>query len=217
MGDLNGDGLEDVYLVGNMSYNTLYMNQGDMKFTDVTDVAGVGGRVNTWKTGVSIVDVNGDGRLDLYVCYSGDLPLERRIDELYINTGNDPNAVPVFEESAEAYGLTQPHSSNQGYFFDYDRDGDLDMFLLTHNVENTQIMDLERIRRQLSTPDPVSGFHFYRNDGERFTDVTSEAGIRNTVLSYGLGVAIADYDRDGWLDLYIGNDLHAARFSVLQQ
>ena len=206
VGDLNGDGLEDVYLVGNMSYNTLYMNQGDLKFTDVTDVAGVGGRVNTWKTGVSIVDVNGDGRLDVYVCYSGDLPLERRIDELYINTGNDPNGNPVFEEQAEAYGLVQPHSSNQGYFFDYDRDGDLDLFLLTHNVENTQIMDLERIRRQLATTDPVSGFHFYRNDGERFTDVTAETGILNTVLSYGLGVAIADYNRDGWLDLYVGND-----------
>ena len=205
-GDLNGDSLDDVYFTGNMSYNRLYLNKGNMVFDDVTDAAGVAGRKNTWKTGVAMADVNGDGRLDLYVCYSGDLPLDRRVDELFINQGNDPNGIPRFEEKASEYGLANPHSSNQAYFFDYDRDGDLDLFLLTHNVKRTPRRDREGTQEQLATEDPISGVRFYRNDEGYFEDVTRAVGIQSSELTYGLGAGVSDVDKDGWIDLYIGND-----------
>ena len=205
-GDLNGDGLDEVFFTGNMTYNRLYLNRGNLVFDDITDASGVAGRKNTWKTGVTMVDVNGDGLLDLYVCYSGDLPLDRRIDELFINQGNDQNGVPQFEEQARQYGLANPHSSNHAYFFDYDRDGDLDLFLLTHNVKRTPRRDSEGTREQLAEDDPISGVRLYRNDGERFEDVTRAAGIQSSSLTYGLGAGLSDIDKDGWVDLYIGND-----------
>ena len=205
-GDLNGDGLDDVYFTGNMTYNRLYLNRGDMVFDDITDAAGVAGRKNTWKTGVTMADVNGDGRLDLYVCYSGDLPLDRRVDELFINQGNDQNGLPHFEEQADAYGLANPHSSNQAYFFDYDRDGDLDLFLLTHNVKRTPRLDPEGTRAELQKDDPISGVRFYRNDEGRFKDITRAAGLQSSSLTYGLGAGVSDINKDGWVDLYIGND-----------
>ena len=206
VGDVNGDGLDDVYLSGSMTYNRLYLNRGDMTFEDVTDVAGVAGRVNTWKTGVTMADVNGDGLLDLYAAYSGDLPLDRRVDELYINRGVGDDGVPRFEEQARAYGLANPHSSNQAYFFDYDRDGDLDLFLLTHNVKRTPQQDAEQTRRELTKDDPISGNRLYENVGGRFEDVTARAGIRSSPLTYGLGAGLADFNKDGWVDLYVGND-----------
>ena len=126
VGDVNGDGRPDLYFTGNMRYNALYLNRGGMQFEEVSRAAGVRGRKNTWNTGVTMADVNGDGLLDIYVCYSGDLPLDRRVDELYINQGPNANGVPQFEERAAEYGLAHPHSSNQAYFFDYDRDGDLE-------------------------------------------------------------------------------------------
>ncbi len=206
VGDLNGDGLEDLYFTGNMTYNRLYLNRGNMVFEDVTDVAGVAGRRNTWKTGVSMADVNGDGLLDLYVCYSGDLPLDRRIDELYVNQGVDENGVPVFEEMAGAFGLANPHSSNQAHFFDYDRDGDLDLFLLTHNVKRTPRRDSVGTQQQLATDDPMSGVRFYENKDGRFEDVTSTVGIVSSPLTYGLGAGVSDFNKDGWMDVYVGND-----------
>src|SRR5919106_5789414 len=191
-GDLNGDGLEDLYFTANMTYNSLYLNRGNMQFEDVTRAAGVAGRSNTWKTGVTFADVNGDGLLDIYVCYSGELPLERRIDELYINQGNDENGVPRFDERARDYGLANPHSSNQAYFFDYDRDGDLDLFLLTHNVTTTSYLDVRGARTQMDEEDPVHGVRFYRNDDGHFNDVTSHVGISSSSLTYGLGAGISD-------------------------
>ena len=205
-GDLNGDGLEDLYFSANMGYNKLYLNQGDLTFREVASEAGTGGRKNTWKTGVSMADVNGDGRLDLYVAYSGQLPLERRVDELYINQGPDSSGVPQFEEQAAAYGLAQPHSSTQGYFFDYDRDGDLDLFLLTHNVRSLPRTGAEVTQQLLKERDSVNGLQFYRNDDGRFTEVTEEAGLQGSPLIYGLGAGVADVNEDGWLDVYIAND-----------
>ena len=206
VGDVNGDGLDDLFFTANMSYSRLYLNRGNLTFEDITDVAGVAGRINTWKTGVSMADVNGDGRLDIYVCYSGDLPLDRRIDELYINQGNDDQGIPIFEEQAAKFDLANPHSSNQAYFFDYDNDGDLDLFLLTHNVKNTPLSNPQEARTQLEQEDTMSGVRFYRNQGERFEDVTRETGISSSSLTYGLGAGISDINRDGWLDVYIGND-----------
>jgi len=205
-GDVNGDGLEDLYFTGNMTYNSLYLNRGKLRFEDVTRPAGVAGRPNTWKTGVTFADVNGDGLLDIYVCYSGDLPLERRIDELYINQGNDENGVPRFAERARDYGLANPHSSNQAYFFDYDRDGDLDLFLLTHNVKTTGYLDVQGTRKEMEKEDPVSGVRFYRNDGGHFKDVTRHVGMSSSSLTYGLGAGISDINKDGWIDVYVGND-----------
>lgn len=206
IGDLNGDGLEDIYFSGNMSYNALYLNKGNLVFEDITSIAGVAGRKNTWKTGVTMADVNGDGRLDIYTCYSGDLPLDRRVDELYINQGNNANGVPEFEEQAAQFGLANPHSSNQAYFFDYDRDGDLDLFLLNHNVKNIPRMDEAGTQAQLKIEDPISGVRFYRNDNGQFKDITQETGLQSSALSYGLGAGVADFDGDGWADIYVGND-----------
>lgn len=205
-GDLNGDGLEDLYFTANMTYNSLYLNRGDMQFEDVTRAAGVAGRPNTWKSGVTFSDVNGDGLLDIYVCYSGNLPLDRRVDELYINQGNDENGIPQFAERARSYGLANPHSSNQAYFFDYDRDDDLDLFLLTHNVKATSYRHVRGMRRQMEEEDPVSGVRFYRNDDGHFTDVTIEVGVSSSSWTYGLGAGISDINKDGWIDMYVGND-----------
>jgi hypothetical protein len=206
VGDLNGDGLADLYFTGNMTYNGLFLNRGGMRFEDVTRVAGVAGRPNTWKTGVTFADVDGDGLLDIYVAYSGDLPLERRVDELYINQGSDENGIPRFAERARAYGLASPHSSNQAYFFDYDRDGDLDLFLQTHNVTATSYVHVNAGRWRMEQEDPVNGLRFYRNDDGHFDDVTSQVGISSSPYTYGLGAGISDIDKDGWIDMYVGND-----------
>lgn len=217
VGDVNGDGWDDLFFTANMGYNQLYLNEKALRFRDVSDAAGIKGRVNTWKTGVAMADVNGDGLLDVYVCYSGDLPTERRKDELYINKGAGDDGIPRFEESASAYGLDQPHSSNQPYFFDYDQDGDLDLFLLTHNVERIPRLIGEEARKALSTVDTMSGVRLYRNEGERFTDVTTESGISNSSLTYGLGAGVSDVNNDGWLDLYVGNDYFPPDYLYINQ
>ena len=217
VGDVNGDGRPDLYFTGNMRYNALYLNQGNMQFREVTRAAGVRGRKNTWNTGVTMADVNGDGRLDLYVCYSGDLPLDRRVDELYINQGPDENGVPRFEERAAAYGLAQPHSSNQAYFFDYDRDGDLDLFLQTHNVNTLPRGNRRSIQKKLAQRDSVNGNRFYENREGTFVDVTQEVGIQGTPLNYGLGTGVSDVNKDGWPDLYVGNDYSPPDYLYLNQ
>jgi hypothetical protein len=217
VGDVNGDGRPDLYFTGNMRYNKLYLNEGDMRFRDVTAAAGVRGRPNTWNTGVTMADVNGDGRMDLYVSYSGDLPLERRVDELYVNQGPGPNGVPQFEERAAEYGLAQPHSSNQAYFFDYDRDGDLDLFLQTHNVETLPRGNNRSIRERMAQTDSVNGNRFYENRGGTFVDVTGETGIQSSPLTYGLGARVTDLNKDGWPDLYVGNDYAPPDYLYINQ
>src|SRR4051812_18372546 len=122
IGDVNGDGLQDPYFTGNMTDNKLYLNKGHLQFVDVTAAAGVAGRPGPWKTGVSFADINGDGKIDIYVCYSGKLSAEKRVNELFINQGNDGNGTPVFKEMAADYGLNFSSFSTQAYFFDYDRD-----------------------------------------------------------------------------------------------
>jgi len=216
-GDLTGNGRVDLYFTGNMRHNKLYLNGGDMSFRDVTAQAGVRGRKNTWNTGVTMADVNGDSRLDLYVCYSGDLPLDRRVDELYINQGTDENGVPQFEEKAGEYGLAHPHSSNQAYFFDYDRDGDLDLYLQTHNVETLPREDTQRAQKQMAERDSVNGNRFYEQRNGHFVDVTALVGIQSSPLTYGLGAAVSDYNKDGWPDIYVGNDYSAPDYLYINQ
>lgn len=205
-GDFNGDGLTDVYFTANMSENRLYLNLGDLKFKDITEASGAGGRPGPWKTGVSAVDINGDQKLDIYVSYSGMMPEPKRANQLFINLGNDANGVPHFEDRAASMGLASTGFSNQAYFLDYDRDNDLDVLLLNHNPKSLPILNEIQNAEMIRQDDPLQGLRLYRQDKGTFTDVTRSAGIRGSALTYGLGLGIADVNRDGWPDFYVSND-----------
>jgi hypothetical protein len=206
VGDLNGDGLEDIYFSGNMVPNQLYLNKGNMKFTDVTATAGVAGREGPWRTGVSMADVNGDGRLDLFVCYSGSLPPLKRVPQLFINDGPDAQGTPHFSDQTAQWGLDKPGQTTQGTFFDYDRDGDLDLFLLNHNPRLLPVLDPGPTAALLKQSNPEIGVRLVKNTGKSFEDVTERSGLSSSVLSYGLGLGVSDLNADGWPDLYISND-----------
>lgn len=197
LGDFNNDGLVDIYFTGNMQTSRLYLNKGNWKFEDITTKAGVKGKKG-WKTGVSIADVNSDGWLDIYVCYSGPVDKEERTNELYINNGN-----LTFSEKAEKMGVADAGYSTQSVLFDYDRDNDLDLFVINHNNKNFRNFDASFIKKIV---DPDAGDRLYRNDNNKFTDVTAAAGIISNPLGYGLGVSVSDLNNDGWPDIYVTND-----------
>lgn len=205
-GDLNGDGKTDLYFTANMADNRLYLGAGDLTFRDVTAPSRAGGRPGPWKTGVTVADVNADGKLDIYLCYSGALPPAKRANQLFINQGNDASGVPTFRDEAAAYGLASPAFSNQMYFFDYDLDGDLDGLLLNHHPQSLPVLNPAKTKQLLGQPDPERGLRLYRNDGSTFRDVTEASGINGSSLSYGLGLAISDLDGDGDPDFYVSND-----------
>lgn len=206
VGDVNGDGFDDIYFTSNMQANRLYLNKKAMQFQDITDKAGVAGREGPWKTGVTMVDVNSDGKLDIYVCHSGNLSPEKKANELFINQGNGADGIPTFIEQAAKFGLDSPASSTNAYFFDADKDGDLDLFLLNHNIKSLPVLDENRTADLMKIDDAVSGSRFYRNEKGFFKDVTRQAGIQSSALSYGLGAGIADFNQDGWPDIYVSND-----------
>ncbi len=200
VGDINNDGLEDLFFTANMKPNKLYLNLGNMRFKDITKEAckEMEGKTEGWKTGVTMADVNGDGLLDIYVCYSGKVSEDLRRNQLFINNGN-----LKFTEEAKQYGLDDPGYSTQAAFFDYDNDGDLDMFLLNHNVRKMDNMELAKFRNQT---DPLAGSKLYENRDGHFVDVSTKAGIYQYPLTFGLGIAIADVNKDGWQDIYVTND-----------
>lgn len=203
--DFNKDGLEDIYLSGNIADNKLYLNRGNFRFEDITDRAGVAGR-KSWKTGTAMADVNGDGLPDIYVCHSGNLTGNLRENELFINKGNDENGIPLFEEAAKKYGLADSAFSNHASFFDYDRDGDLDMILLNHSPIRFNHLDESNIAFLLHEKDTRTGLKLYKNVNGFFEDASEEAHISCVKLNYNLGVSVSDINNDGWQDLYVSND-----------
>ncbi len=204
LGDLNGDGLLDIFFSGNQVNNKFYLNRGDFKFEEVTHISGLIS-ADVWSTGVSIIDVNGDGKLDIYVCKAGKPEGENRHNELFINKGNNREGIPLFVESAAEYGIDDIGLSVHAAFFDMDKDGDLDMYLLNNSIYPSEII-LDSGNELRRKRDRSGSNKLYRNDGTGFTDVSEQAGIYGSVIGYGLGVSIGDVNRDAWPDIYIAND-----------
>ena len=212
--DFNRDGLQDIYFVSNLESNRLYLNIGNLKFEDITEVAKVQGK-SGFPTGVTVVDINSDGKQDIYVCRSGKYPnLDDRRNELYINTGNDGQGRPVFKEMAKKYGLDLPHFSTQATFFDYDKDGDLDMFLINHG---TQPYEDELMPKLIATAAPHQSSRLFRNDNKFYTDVSGQSGIIDNAISFGLGVAVGDLNNDSWPDILVGHDFSEKDHLYLNQ
>jgi hypothetical protein len=208
IGDINNDGLPDIYFTGNQVPNKLFLNKGNMEFEDITEQAGVAG-TSDWNTGVTMADVNGDGLLDIYVvAVTGIHGLEGR-NELFINNGD-----LTFSEEAEKYRLDFRNYGTTAAFFDYDNDGDLDMYLLNHSVHTENSYGPADIRH---TRTENSGDKLLRNDSGIFTDVSEEAGIFGGANGYGLGLATADFNNDGYTDIYISNDFHEDDYYYLNQ
>lgn len=209
IGDVNNDGLPDVFLIANMGDNKLYLNKGNFQFEDITAKAGVAGK-HDWSTGATFADVNGDGLLDLYVCNAGIRPGDERANELYINNGNRNGGPVTFTEKAHEYGLDDHGFSTHAAFFDYDRDGDLDMYLLNNSFTPVGRLAYANLRAER---DSLGGDKLFRNDGDgrpgtRFTDVSEKAGIYGSLIGFGLGITIGDVNEDNWPDIFISNDFY---------
>ncbi|WP_411029280.1 VCBS repeat-containing protein [Spongiimicrobium sp. 3-5] len=197
IGDIDNDGLADIYLTSNLKDNKLYRNKGDFQFEDITEKAGVKGTFG-WTTGTTMADVNADGWLDIYVCKSGKGKAQNRENLLFLNNKNG-----TFTEVAQAYNLNFSGYSTQASFFDYDKDGDLDMFLLNHNVTPINTNNPENFKEE---ENELSGDRLYRNDSGKFVNVSKESGIIGNSLGFGLGVSVGDLNQDGWPDIYVAND-----------
>lgn len=203
-GDFNNDGLIDLFFASNQGSNKLFLNEGNLHFRDVSEEAKVP-QDHGWSTGVSVVDINNDGLLDIYICKVGQFAGLKSENQLLVCKGIK-DGIPFYEDQAAQYGLHFSGFSTQASFFDYDMDGDLDMYLLNHAVH--QDGSFAPRKKFLNTYDSLSGDRLYRNDGNYFTDVTRQSGINSSAIGYGLGIAVSDINLDGWPDIYIGNDFH---------
>jgi hypothetical protein len=202
IGDFNNDGLADIYFSANMVSNKLYLNKGSMKFQDITNAAGVGGE-GRWCTGVSVVDINSDGWLDIYVSTTFLKDIRRRTNLLYINQGNNKQGIPTFKEAAKSYGIADDGYSTQGVFFDYDNDEDLDLYVLTNTLDDPKTPI--QFRPKLTDGSALNTDRLYRNNGNgTFTNVSREAGI--LIEGWGHAVSISDINLDGYPDIYVSND-----------
>lgn len=207
VGDFNNDGLQDLYFTGNTVANQLYLNKGNMEFTDVTKTSNTDGK-GIWSRGVAVVDINNDGLLDMYVCATAKRNARERINILYVNQGMDKNNVPVFKDMAEEYGLADPTQSTMAYFFDYDNDMDLDLYIAVNHIIKDEYTNSFK-KRNINGEHPSTG-KLYRNDWNKelghavFTDVSRSAGI--LVEGYSHAANIADFNDDGWQDIFVAND-----------
>ena len=203
IGDLTGDGLPELVLTANQGGPRLYLNEGRFRFRDVTRAAGVRAPAASWTTGATLADVNGDGRLDIYICRAGAGKPASRANQLWINQGAGRDSVPTFKEMAADYGVADQGYSTHAAFLDYDRDGDLDLFVINNSPKPASSFGVRNTRR---VRDPYGGAKLFRNDGPRFTDVSARAGIHSPEVAFGLGLAVSDVNRDGWPDVYVSND-----------
>lgn len=209
IGDVNNDGLPDIYMVSNQSANKLYLNKGNWKFENITEKSGAGGK-KAWSTGVSMVDINGDGWLDIYVCNSGDIKGDNKENELFINNGD-----LTFREAAAEYGLNDPGFSTHASFFDYDKDGDLDAYILNNSFQAIGSFNLRKNERPVR--DKLGGDKLMQNQNGRFVDVSEKAGIYGSVIGFGLGITVGDVNNDGWEDIYISNDFFERDYLYINQ
>ena len=206
IGDINNDGLADLVFTSNQGPDRLYLNEGDFRFKDITLAANMGNH-SSWSTGVTMADVNGDGWLDIYICEVGGYKSLNGRNRLYINQQD-----LTFKESAEDYGLSFQGLATQAAFFDYDQDGDLDMYLLchsTHSPENYRPAEMREV------PDALAGDRLFLNDQGIFRDISQQAGIYSSKIGYGLGLSIGDLNQDGFPDIYVGNDFHEQDYLYL--
>ena len=207
IGDFNNDGFQDIYFTGNTVENKLYLNKGDFKFQDVTKIAGVTGE-GRWSRGVAVVDINNDGWLDLYVCTTILKDAQRRKNLLYVNQGLNKDRIPTFKEMAHEYGLDDTTYSTMAAFFDYDNDGDVDMYLAVNDIRPEDNPSVYRAK--ITDGSHYSTGRLYRNDWKEslkhsyFTNVTKQAGV--IIEGYAHAVSIADFNKDGWKDIFVTND-----------
>lgn len=212
-GDFNNDGLEDLYFVSNQETDHLYLNRGGLKFENSTTASGISAPEG-WSTGVTTVDINADGLLDIYISRLGKHMSMRGTNLLYVNQGINDAGVPVFKEQAADYGLDLVGFNHQAAFFDYDLDGDLDVYILQYSVDPASIYVDSKKRLQRDT---LAGGRLYRNDEMHYVDVSEAAGIYSSAIGFGLGVGVSDVNDDGWPDLYVSNDFFESDYFYINQ
>ena len=208
LGDINNDGLLDIYFSGNLVNNQLYLNKGNFQFEDITEKANLECK-DSWSSGVTFVDINYDGFLDIYVCQAGPPKEKNRHNQLFINNGDE-----TFTEESKKYGLDITGLGVQANFFDYDKDGDLDCYLLNNSIRSVGNYDFIKDQRDTATP---QGNKLLRNDNNIFVDVTADSGIYSSAIGFGLGITVSDYNNDTWPDIFISNDFFERDYLYVNQ